>query len=93
MTKREKLIARFLRFPADFTWDELTRLLSGFGYEPDEKGKTSGSRVRFSRPGYSPINLHKPHPGTIVKRYQLRQVHEFLMLEGLLGGRNESDEV
>ena len=34
--------------------------------------------------GYPPINLHRPHPGTIVKRYQLRQVHEFLEREGLL---------
>jgi len=91
MGKREKLVARFLRFPADFTWDELTRLLSGFRYVPDEKGKTSGSRVRFARLGCPPINLHKPHPGNIVKRYQLRQVCEFLRAEGLLGDHDESD--
>jgi hypothetical protein len=40
--------------------------------------------VRFVRAGSPPINLHRPHPGTIMKRYQLRQVHEFLAREGLL---------
>ncbi len=93
MAKREKLVARFLRFPADFTWDELIRFLSGFGYVPDAKGRTSGSRVRFARVGYPPINLHKPHPGHIVKRYQLRQVCEFLRAEGLLGDHDEPDEI
>jgi hypothetical protein len=93
MTKREKLIARFVSFPADFTWDELKRLLAGFGYGPAGKGKTSGSRVRFTREDYPPIILHKPHPGSIVRRYQLRQIHEFLMSEGLLGDDDESNEI
>lgn len=93
MGKREKLVARFQRFPSDFTWNELTRLLSGFGYQPDDRGRTSGSRIRFARQGYPPINLHKPHPGNVVKRYQLRQVHELLVSEGLLGDHDESDEV
>ncbi len=93
MARRDKLLARFLRLPTDFTWDELIRLLSDFEYTPDAKGKMSGSRVRFTRSGYPPINLHKPHPGNIVKRYQLRQVCEFLRAEGLLGDHDESNEV
>ena len=60
------------------------RLLRSFGYEVESKGRTSGSRVRFARAGYPPINLHRPHPGPLVRRYQLRQVHEFLIAEGLL---------
>ena len=57
MARQDKLLARFRRRPADFTWDELVRLLRGFGYEVESKGRTSGSRVRFARPGYPPVNL------------------------------------
>jgi HicA toxin of bacterial toxin-antitoxin, len=84
MARRNKLLDRFRQQPADFTWDELVRLLRNFGYEVDAKGKTSGSRVRFVRHGYPSINLHRPHPRTIVRRYQLRQVRAFLIAEGLL---------
>jgi hypothetical protein len=84
MARQEKLLARFRRHPADFTWDELMRLLRSFGYEAKSKGRTSGSRVRFARTGHPPINLHRPHPDAILRRYQLRQVEEFLIAEGLL---------
>jgi hypothetical protein len=33
MTKREKLIERFLTEPKDFSWEELVNILNGFGYE------------------------------------------------------------
>ena len=84
MARRQKLLDRFRQQPADFTWDELMRLLRTFGYVMEATGRTSGSRVRFVRQGYPSINLHRPHPGTIVRRYQLRQVHAFLIAEGLL---------
>lgn len=84
MARQDKLLARFRRHPADFTWDELVRLLRSFGYEVESKGRTSGSRVRFARADYPPINLHRPHPGAIVRRYQLREVQAFLIAEGLL---------
>ncbi len=84
MARQDKLLARFRRHPADFTWDELVRLLRTFGSEVESKGRTSGSRVRFARSGYPPINLHRPHPGSTVRRYQLREVQEFLVSEGLI---------
>jgi len=84
MARQDKLLARFRRHPADFTWDELVRLLRGLGYELESKGGTSGSRVRFVRPEHPPINLHRPHPDSIMRRYQLRQLQEFLIAEGLL---------
>ena len=84
MARRDKLLDRFRQQPADFTWDELVRLLRSFGYEVEAKGKTGGSRVRFARSGYPSINLHRPHPRTIVRRYQLRQICAFLIAEGLL---------
>jgi hypothetical protein len=84
MARQDKLVARFRRQPADFTWDELVRLLRSFGYEVEGKGRTSGARVRFVRPAYPPINLHRPHPRSTVRRYRLREVQQFLIAEGLL---------
>jgi hypothetical protein len=84
MTKQDKLIRRLLSQPKDFTWAELVRLLNSLGYQLDRKGKTSGSRVAFWRQGYPPINLHRPHPGNVLKPYQIRQVSEMLRNLGLL---------
>lgn len=84
MSSKDKLIARFLTIPSDFTFDELERLLAIFGYEKSNKGKTSGSRVIFKDKNGHPIMLHKPHPGNIVKQYAVRQVLEELQSKGLL---------
>lgn len=78
MSSKDKLIERFRRFPTDFTFDELQRLLEGFGYVKCEKGHTSGSRVIFKSKTGRPIMLHKPHPGNIVKSYALKQVYDEL---------------
>ena len=80
----EKLLKRFLAKPQDFTWQELVSLLNGFGYEVIKGGKTCGSRVRFIHPKRGIIILHKPHPSTVLKRYQLEQVEETLRSEGLI---------
>jgi hypothetical protein len=79
MSSHEKLFERFLKFPKDFTWDELKRLLGRYGYCRNNKGKTSGSRVRFEKDGSNIcLDLHKPHPGNILKPYQMQDVLEFL---------------
>lgn len=78
MSSKDKLIERFKRFPTDFTFDELQRLLEGLGYVKCEKGHTSGSRVIFKNKDKRPIMLHKPHPGNTVKTYALKQVYDEL---------------
>jgi len=80
MSKKEKLINRFISLPSDFHYDEMVRLLGYFGYEEVKKGKTSGSRVKFENAIGVPIMLHKPHPSGIMKKYQLVQVKEMLKL-------------
>ncbi len=80
MSKKEKLIVRFLSMPSDFHYDEMAKLLGYFGFNEVKKGKTSGSRVKFENKEGVPIILHKPHPGGIMKRYQLKQVKEILGL-------------
>lgn len=80
MSKKEKLIIRFLKMPSDFHYDEVVKLLVYFGFEEVKKGKTSGSRVKFMNKENVPIMLHKPHPSGIMKRYQLKQIKEVLGL-------------
>ncbi len=84
MTKQQKLIEKFLLKPKDFTWNELVKILAGFGYKQISGGKTGGSRVRFIHSEYPPIILHKPHPKPILKRYQLEDIINLLEQEKLL---------
>ncbi|MCK4922885.1 MAG: type II toxin-antitoxin system HicA family toxin [Bacteroidales bacterium] len=80
MSKKEKLIARFLTLPSDFHFNEVAKLLGYFDFQELKKGKTSGSRVKFMNPEGVPIMLHKPHPSGIMKHYQLKQIKEVLGL-------------
>ena len=73
MSKKEKLIARLLSLPKDFTYDEMKTLLGYLGFEEDNKGATSGSRVQFIKDEHT-ILLHKPHPGNQLKPYQVKNV-------------------
>lgn len=84
MGSKEKLIERFKWQPNDFTFDEMERLLSIFGYEKSNKGKTSGSRVIYRNENKRPIMLHKPHPGNIIKGYAMKQVLDELKEAGFL---------
>ncbi len=80
MSKKEKLIARFLSMPSDFHYDEMVKLVGHFGFKEVKKGKTSGSRVKFMNSEGVPLMMHKPHPTGIMKHYQLKQVKEALEL-------------
>lgn len=84
MGTKEKLIERFKSLPTNFTFEEMERLLSIFGYEKSNKGKTSGSRVIFKNRDKRPIMIHKPHPGNIIKSYAIRQVLNDLTNEGFI---------
>lgn len=83
MSTNEKLIKRFLSHPRDFTFEEMVRLLSIFGYEMSNKGKTSGSRVSFFKESCKNfITFHKPHPTNIVKTYVILDVEKLLKENG-----------
>lgn len=80
MSKHDKLLERLLKQPKDFTWDETKKLMSGYGYEINNKGKTSGSRCQFeSENSDLTLSLHKPHPGNVLKTYQVKDVINFLI--------------
>jgi hypothetical protein len=81
MSRKEKLIERFCSNPSDFTWSELESLLSNFGFVEVKAGKTGGSRrAFFNEVTKQIIRLHKPHPGNILKQYQIKEVKEALKL-------------
>ena len=83
MSKKEKLLQKLKSNPKDFTFDEMQSLLESFGFQRYEKGKTSGSRVKFIK-GNTPIILHKPHPRKELLNYQIKQIIEILEKENLL---------
>lgn len=79
MTKKDKLINRFKRLPKDFTFDEMIRLFAGFGFDLEQKGNTSGSRILFiNRNEKMRYIMHKPHPGNIIKSYVMKAVKQYL---------------
>jgi len=85
MSRIEKLIQKLLSRTKDFTYDDLVKILSSFGYEEIKKGKTSGSRRAFVKMSTKHIiRLHKPHPGIILKMYQIDNIISELKKEGLL---------
>ena len=80
MTKEQKLLKRFSRRPTDFTFRELKTVLRRLGYVEQVKGKTAGSRIAFMHLGLKHIiRLHKPHPGSILKMYQMNMIVDELI--------------
>jgi len=86
MSSKEKLIERFKKQPKDFTFSELKSLLSGFGFEMSNKGKTSGSRVRFQHAELKVIiDIHKPHTsGSPVNETALKSIFNSLTNNNLI---------
>lgn len=85
MAKFEKLRARFLSEPADFTWMELVRLLDGCGFNLDETGNGSRCKFTFKDDASLVILVHRPHPTQIIKRYIMKQIKQTLIEQGILG--------
>lgn len=75
MSRLEKQIERLKSKPKDFTYDEAKIILNNLGFVENNKGKTSGSRVKFETNDLSKtIILHKPHPNNILKPYQIKYI-------------------
>jgi len=85
MTKKDKLLERFLALPNDFTFDELKSLLESMGFEVENNGKTSGSRVAFIHINFRRhILIHKPHPSKIINKIYLKQIKMELTLKKII---------
>ncbi len=83
MGKKDKLIARLKTVPKDFTFDEMKTLLEILGFTVNNKGKTSGSRIKFEKDDIF-IIMHKPHPRKELLEYQIKQIISVLSEEGLI---------
>lgn len=84
MGQKEKLIARLLSQPKDFTFSDMETLLGYFEYKRNDKGRISGSRVMFTNDKYASIMLHKHYQRKELLDYQVKQVIEVLKQEGLI---------
>ena len=85
MSKKEKLLKRLLSRPCDFTYREVKSLLFDLGYNEDNRGRTSGSRVAFVHTETKHIiRFHKPHPGNTLKMYQIDELIETLRAQGVI---------
>jgi hypothetical protein len=86
MSSINKLIERFKKQPKDFTFDELVKLLNGLGFRMSNKGKTSGSRVRFNNEELKVIiDIHKPHTsGAPVEETTLKAILKRLSNNNLI---------
>ena len=86
MSRRDKLIERFKKQPKDFTFDELTSLFSALGFVISNKGKTSGSRVKFHNLNLKiAFILHKPHKnGEPVNEATMKEILNNLMVNNLI---------
>ncbi|MPM68066.1 hypothetical protein SDC9_114992 [bioreactor metagenome] len=85
MSQIEKLLLRLISSPKDFTFEELTKVFVYLGFELSNKGKTSGSRIRFYHKEKKLQYLaHKPHPKNIIKEKALKDITHFLMENNLL---------
>ena len=79
MSKLEKAIVRLKSIPRDYTYSEAKYILGQLGFAESNKGKTSGSRVKFYRASDGRIILlHKPHPSEIMSVASVRDLAEYL---------------
>mgnify|MGYP002526348328 CR=1 FL=1 len=79
MVAKNKLKERFKRLPKDFTFEETVTLLESMGYQKHNKGRTSGSHIRFKNEATGMyIDLHRPHPGNIMKEWMLKEIYRHL---------------
>ena len=83
LSKKDKLIKKIKSRPKDFTMDEAEALFGYLGGKKSNKGKTSGSKIRFTL-GDLNIDLHKPHPANELKPYQIKQIIDQLEKEGII---------
>ena len=67
------------------TFVTMNTLFQGCGFTLENKGATSGSRVKFyhEQDGNSYI-MHKPHPANIIKGYMMRDILNYLLKNGYI---------
>ena len=85
MSRLDKAKERLKAIPKDYTYSEAKTLLNQLGFTEYNKGKTSGSRVKFVRQSDGEmILLHKPHPSDVMIYKSVYGLMKFLQRIGEL---------
>lgn len=87
MSRKEKLLRRFLANPPanDFRWDELETLMGHLGFKLEETaGGSSHKAFVIDGEPDRVIYTHRPHPGGILKTYQVREIRKQLRIWGMI---------
>lgn len=77
MVNHKKTIQKIKSESNNITFVEVSSLLQHLGYKELNKGKTSGSRIKFKK-NDQPIYLHKPHPRKNLLNYQIKELKNAL---------------
>lgn len=80
MSNKAKQVARLKSLPADFTWDEATRVLKLCSFE--QLKSKGGSGRKFRHTSGVKFFAHEPHPEPILKKYALEDLIEALQNAG-----------
>lgn len=79
MSTKEKALLRIKQKPKDYTFKEAKSLLELLMFKEYNKGKTSGSRVKFYRDtDECVILLHKPHPTDVMSPGAVNDFAKFI---------------
>lgn len=83
-TKNKKTLKLVFEDPtrADLDWNDFVSLYLALGGDPVKAGKTGGSRARLTLNGVRAV-LHRPHPGSTMKKGSVRSAREFLFRAGV----------
>lgn len=84
MSKYEQIKRKLLQGSGNLTFSELETLLKHLGFQVDNKGNSSGSRIRFYKKGAKAIIMHRPHPRNTLLVYQMKQIRTILKENHLL---------
>ncbi len=77
MVNHQKTIKKLHEYSGNLSYSEVESLLIFLGYKKMNKGKTSGSRIKFMKED-KPIYLHKPHPRKNLLKYQIKDLLDSL---------------
>jgi len=82
MSKSDKALIRLQSLPKDYRWSELVTVLTRFGFNEIQG---NGSRVRFFDETTKLVCcFHKPHPGSIMKLYAVKEALNYLVDNGYI---------
>lgn len=77
MVNHKRTIQKIKAESGNITFHEVSSLLNYLGYRCVNKGKTSGSRIKFMKDS-KPIYLHKPYPRNTLLFYQIKELKNTL---------------